>query len=178
MVSVQLQRKIKRFQDEATSFRTMAQLGKFAERTLVKRVKAGFGVSKDKKQLVRLKSLSLAYKRQRRGLVQFTTKGGKKVKFKVSPPDLGEFASPGKSNLTLTGQMLRAIGKSISNGRITLSILNSTRRDPNKKKQLTNKQVAEFVSKDREFFALTEGEQRIIIAEYRKILKALAKRIF
>jgi len=120
-----------------------------------KRTKDGYGVNDDTADLPvkkKLKELSAAYKKKRKGMT------------------LGEFGTTNKSNLTLTGQMLNAIThKTFSDG-LLLTIKASARKDggPN------NQELAGYVSeKGRPFFALTDKEQKQIVKEFQRLVREL-----
>lgn len=104
----------------------------------------------------------------------------------IGAPALGEFGTPTKSNLTFTGQMLDSITIGARDGVFTLTIPPSPRTDGK-----TNKQVAEFHSKQRRFFnangnlvtipkraffALTEGELRILTRELESIIREIIQK--
>jgi phage gpG-like protein len=118
-----------------------------------------------------------------------TTKKMTRIKFaksafanSLTPPTLGEFGKPEKSNLTLSGQMLDAIMMSATEDGFKLVIANTRRRGS----KLTNAQVADYVQNGgtytngngkvvripaRPFFALTAGEIRIITRELETIIR-------
>jgi hypothetical protein len=154
---------------------------------------------------VKLKELSQSYKDYRNGLVVFYTNkngnvirlgaydkkksygrtkdGGLRVtrqkvyneKLKITPPKLGDFGRPDKSNLTLSGQMLDAMVIQAGNNGFRVFIADTARKKVHPKQQtpnLTNKQVAEYVSLNgRPFMALTAGEVRILKQECETIIK-------
>ena len=135
-------------------------VGELIIEIIYNRVKSGKGVSDDTvpdPAPIGLAKLSRSYVEYRR-----------KVR-------LGEFGSPAKSNLTLTGQMLNNLVYKVLQNRILVDIANTKRTPPitsttgkkRKKKRSsnlpTNKDVAEFVRENgRPFLALTPGEQRIV----------------
>jgi hypothetical protein len=135
-----------------------------ARNVIYRRVKSGYGVNKDnlppgKTDLVKLAALSPAYIKYRRdGTVEFYTKDGKAVFFRVRPPVLGEWGSPERSNLTLTGQMLNSLRVDVNQEGFSIVVPPTKRYDS----KYTNAQIAEFVSDQRPFLAFTEGEVRII----------------
>ena len=156
-------------------------LDRIAERArsiIYKRVKSGKGINNDtlqtgKAEPVKLKPLSDNYKKWRAGKQQFfTNKKTKNVflskdKKWIDKPVLGEFGSNNKSNLTLSGQLLDSMTYRVSAKEIYIFIPTSTRRKTNKydNNDKTNKEVAEYVSKDRPFLAITSGELRILERE-------------
>jgi hypothetical protein len=146
---------------------------------IFKRVKSGFGVdglnkeaSKTKKK--KLNPLSKKYINYRKGVVDFNTRDGKRVNFKVkSPPVLGDFASPTRSNLTLSGQMLKAIKYRV-NRNIEIFIDDSRRDDGE-----SNPQIAQWVQdQGREFFALTSDELKIVVKIFDDHVTKSIKKIF
>lgn len=97
-----------------------------------------------------------------------------KIKFKktsfhntVLAPVLGPYGRPKKSNATFTGEMMEEIYMQATAEGFRLYVKNSKRKDES---GLTNKQVMEYYSKDRPFFALTAGELRILSRELEKIV--------
>lgn len=173
---------------------TNLRLARKAKEIIYRRVKSGYGVTKDSGDSesidrTSLKALSKSYIDYRKGLVIFRTgpsgnvypinnkKIGRRKAFKA--PTLGEFGRPSKSNLTLTGQMLNAIMTVASDGSFELYIASTSRRTPDGKlDKNTNKQVAEYVSKNgRPWFALTSGELRIITRELELIIQGHIRRL-
>jgi hypothetical protein len=167
------------------------RLGQFAIDRIYKRVKSGYGVSDDTSASPtqdRLKALSKSYVQFRKGkLLFFTNKKtghrfaiqpGKKQSFAV--PQLGEYGSPGRSNLTMTGQMLNNIGFSTTSKGFKIFIKDTQRASPvweKGKQQLSNKTVAEHVSKERPFLALTTDEQLRLREEWLKEVRDLARQL-
>ena len=150
-------------------------LAKSTRDMVYKRVKAGRGVNSDRRSIKatshkRLKPLSKPYVRFRRtGWVSFKAKqyfkkGGtfyevKDVNFYVGIPALGEFGAPARSNLTLSGEMLKSMQFEIKKFGFTILIPETKRRGGS----LTNAQLARYHSESgRPFMALTSGESRII----------------
>jgi len=129
----------------------LKSVGKTAAQVVYRRTKSG----KDKDSSA-LKPLSLGYISSRK---QYTGTKGK-------------FFSPARSNLTRTGQMLDAILVKIERSVITLSVDTSLRDDG-----LTNSEVAQYVSKSRAFFSLTDDEIQILIRMVEKQLRAFVRRM-
>lgn len=102
-----------------------------------------------------------------------STKIGYKKEQTITPPKLGAFGRPGKSNLTLTGQMLDSMAIVADGVGFKLYIPATARVDADgNPSELTNKQVAEYVSLlGRPFLALTDGEVRILSQELELIIK-------
>jgi len=150
----------------------MLKLMRFTERLLYKRIKSGFGVNNDDIQNpnnIRLKPLSDSYKKFRSGKIAFaTSKHGNVYSYKPrTAPQLGEFGSPGKSNLTLSGQMLNAIKGKLTSKGFMVDIKNTTRKGS----VLTNNMVATIVSEERPFLALSVKEQKLIRREYERLVR-------
>ena len=87
--------------------------------------------------------------------------------------NLSPLTSPGKSNLTFTGQMLSAI-KGIRNG-TTFTFFFAGTRDDGK----TNSQIAQYARENgRHFFALSKSEQNGLQRKISKIIKESIKKLF
>lgn len=136
------QSKLKDLQKIIKSRRFLDPLIREARSIIYNRVKSGYGVdslapgaSRD-----RLASLSRPYieTRKRRRL--------------------GPFGRPGKSNLTLTGQMLESMFAEVEKGVLRVVIPPTSRYDT----KLNNAQVAEIVQEVRPFMQFTDGELRIL----------------
>lgn len=166
-------------------------LAQFTRSMIYKRVKSGKGVNSTKTPFAltrseRLKPLSKGYRRYRStGIVEFEAKryfkkGGQfyekvNVKINVGRPALGEYGSPGKSNLTLSGQLLNSMTFNISKFGFSIIIPETKRRGS----EITNAKLARYVQKDRPFMNLTSGEIRIVKSrmklQIQKRLKKLLK---
>lgn len=156
------------------------KLGKMARDLIYKRVKSGYGVTSlnpDVAQQTRLKKLSPSYIEQRQGKAAYFTKSGKVVRvpagtnFKPKKPKLGAFGAPGRSNLTLSGQMLEAIRYEANARGVKVFIDNSARDDG-----YTNAEIAEFVQKARPFFILTRDELTVLVREIEREIKKVSRR--
>lgn len=149
---------LKEIDNKVFSVRSIEKLGLKASDIIYKRVKSGFGVDNDRKQGTakrqKLKPLNPDYVKQRR------KKGVK-----------GEFGRPGKSNLTNTGQMLSSFVVKAKRGEFELTIPNSSRSDGK-----TNREIAQFVRRDRPFFAITFAERRILEKEVSDAIRASARK--
>ena len=183
---------------ELSKRRTFDSLARLARSIIYNRVKTGKGASGAKTTKLASLEPSTNAVRQGKGIMRtFNTKRGKKTVFIPGidgrPESTGEFFSPGKSNLTFSGQMLDSITFKIRGTfGFTLYIPNS-KRDPyknndvlNKQGPPTNREVAIYVqagrdkptkSKPRPFFELTKGETRIIMREYNQIIKRTIRRL-
>lgn len=160
-------------------------LAQYTKTMIYRRVKAGKGVTSTRTRFEitnhqRFKPLSNNYKSFRRtGIVTFQAKQytGRfyevvTAKINVGKPTLGEFASPNKSNLTMTGQMLKSMTFKISKIGFTILIPETVRRGS----KVTNAQIARWVQKDRPFMNLTAGEVRIVKSRMKnQIMKRLRK---
>lgn len=155
---------IAQIQRELNSIRFSRELGDKARDVIFKRTKSGRGVSDDRAKeprKVTLKVLSPATVKQR-------TRSG------VS----GSFSRPSKSNLTDTGQLLDSIQVIAGPGEFQLIIPNTQRRKKgNERRTPTNAEVAEFVSEDRPFFALTGDEQNILRREVTDRMRKIIRRL-
>lgn len=145
------------------------RIGELAKDIIYKRVKSGKGVSSDKAQkpgLERLKPLG-HFGRDRSQARSSYIERRKKT-------SLGPFGKPGKSNLTLTGQMLEAMIVKVRRNGFTIDIKNNNRDDS----KSTNKEIANYVSKQgRPFLALAKNEQVIVQREYEKVLRKIISRL-
>lgn len=163
------------------------RLARKCRQIIYRRVKNGYGVNKDNLDAdntreVKLKPLSPSYIAYREGKVAFfTLKNGQVVPFDLKKygkknkvnfkPQLGPFGRPRKSNATFTGDMLESISLRYTSEGFQLLIPGNRREDG-----LTNKEVSQFYSVDRPFFALTAGEVRILNRELEKIIKEIIER--
>lgn len=116
----------------------MKELGDAAAERLVKRTRLGRGVAEPEGESFPLKPLSDGYKEAR----------------KKNKGDLSELTSPGKSNLTRTSQMLSSI-KALKPNRGTIKIAPTGKRSES---NLTNEDVAGYVSRERPFLNLSKPE--------------------
>lgn len=131
---------------EAKSPKGMVIIGNIVIDIIRRRTRSGFGVSNGKK--VKLKPLSNKYvefRRRNRG--------------RLSP-----FASPGKSNLTFTGQMLNGLVRKPVPGGVVITF-DSQR----------NKRVAGFVSDARPFMELADDEVEEVTKTFRKYFSSLVR---
>lgn len=140
----------------------MKLIVKEAEIIIRRRTLLGFGVSSPGGPRSKLDKLSETYKEQRRGkVIFFRDKDGRvrrvptSSKFK-SRIKLSEKTTPGKSNLTLTGQMLASLrGKVTGLGKGIIEPTGS------RTEGMTNKQIATFVQENgRVFMNFSNNEIR------------------
>lgn len=175
----EFQQRLKQFEKELNTSAIRNRISRQIIRIIFERTKRGQGVTNDSGpsdtiRNKRLKRLSPAYVSFRRGTVRFTTKAGERVQFRVRKPSLGKFGSAGRSNLTLTGQMLDSIQSRVSRNAIRVFIPNTPRSDS----ELSNAEIAKEVSKDRPFFAISKSEARILAQVYDDYVKGLVKKFF
>lgn len=162
---------------------------------IVTRTRVGIGVDPETGRGERLKKLSPKYIQQRKGsktikrrnvidtrrrkaAKEESERRGEKVK-----PNLTSLTTPGKSNLTATGQLLNSltvIKLKIKDGwgfqiRVPESIRGRDFLGRANKRGLTNRKLAEYVAeKGRAFMGFTKSQQNIIAKEIREfILKGL-----
>lgn len=149
----------------------LKKIGLLIRDIIYRRVKNGYGVDNDSRELprqVRLEPLSPYYKAWRAGKpYYYVNKKGERVKTYPPIHSAGEFYAHGRSNLTLSGQMLNAISYRVQNNVIKVYINDSNRRPVTKydKSNKSNREIAEYVSIRRPFFAVTDSEQRILTKE-------------
>ena len=145
----------------------MSQLGEFVIKDMRKRIRLGYGATRNGGSRQKLKALSPSYVEQRRFKLGFwTNRLGNKVPIKTvginrqtarnnkaylkrNNPKLDGTTSPKKSNLTRTGRMLRSMGFIYTNRRLILGF-----------KTTESGKKAAFVSKERPFFFLTSSEEK------------------
>jgi hypothetical protein len=152
-------RKFDKLKKEVLNKKVMTDLAEKTEDIVYKRVKSGYGVKGNTKG--RLKPLTPKYKKFRKGKA------------------LGDFGTPNKSNLTLTGQMLKAFGRSVTKNTYQVFIKATGRtKITGGRDRHTNKKIAEYVSKLRPFLSLSKPEVRVIISEFRQHVKDVARKIF
>lgn len=137
---------------------SMRKLGLLAIDIIAERTRRGYGVARTGGRKERLKSLSPPY-------VKYRKRNARK---------LAATTSPGRSNLTFTGQLLRSlVVKVATNRRVTWG--------PNRRKRqvirgLTNEQVGEFVSGIRPFNNLSESEIALLVKRLDRNLQKRLKR--
>jgi hypothetical protein len=87
--------------------------------------------------------------------------------------NLDSNTSPGRSNLTATGQLLRAIEAKADKNKIVISLKNKRSRDlSGASSKVSNSEVKDFQEdKGRFFFGLAEFEKNFILREILKVLK-------
>ena len=140
-------KKIEKAVGEALKPVALKRVGVFTTELVVKRTRLGYGVSENYRPKVKLKALSKKYIEARKSRLKLDTT-----------------TRPTKSNLTLTGQMLRSMSFEISNGLIVIKPT-GTRSDS----RYTNEQIAEFnADKGRVFNRISKAEFNQVKRFYRK----------
>lgn len=160
--------------DEAKSKKTLMEISDFVIGRIQGFARSGFSLVGGKKK--KFKKLSKSYIAMRQGAVKFRTlPNGVVVGFQEPDERLkevdSEFFTPDLSQVTFTGQMLRAIKGVISGNKLTISV-DSSRRS-GKYETLDNAQVAKHVADNgRAFMGLDKlGFARvksIILDNFRK----------
>lgn len=150
---------MKKVIDEFDKKETMRDVGNFAADRIVKRTRLGKGVSEKGGDSQPLKRLSDGYKKQR----------------KKKSTELSQFTTPGKSNLTRTGQMLDSVKVTeVDQGRALVAPTGN--RTDSKINKLNNLDVAGYVSKDRPFLNLSKAELLALNRYVREKIEALLKK--
>jgi len=149
---------IKHVGDTVTN-KKMKALGEFALELIVKRTRLGYGVRKNNAKRRRLRQLSPGYVKFRRD----------------NRRDLDKTTTPKKSNLTLTGQMLRSM-KVTRVRKASVLIAPTKRRGGKYGRGLTNAKVAEYQAKQgRPFNFLTDLEAKKVRRYYERTLRKSLK---
>lgn len=143
------------------------------------------GKSISGKQAKKLKKLSKSYIEMRQGAVKFRTlKSGEVIAIPEPDEKLKEvdkeFFRPDLSNLTFTGQMLRAIKYVTNKAKATITIDVAATSRSGKYESLTNKKVAEYAKENgRPFLGLDDlGIKRIKRDVLKKLRDELRKSRF
>lgn len=128
-----------------------------------------------RKNLAKFRPLSQNYVEYRKSLLGGEKKnaGGDRKK---AIKKFGEFFSPARSNLTMTGQMLDALDHSVNSSAGQISVfVKPTQRSDDGDEKLTNAEVAKRVQDERPFLRLdetgVERVKRMVIADLRRRLK-------
>ena len=147
---------------------TPARLNPIAQQLRAKvitRTRLGRGVNPSTKKQQRLKKLSQSYKDFRAGKIAFFTKNRKVIPYVPdSPPPLDPTTSVAKSNLTATGQMLRAVRASARARFIRLTLKDSRGKDlSGKQSKIGNQELKDIVeAAGRTWFDITKDEANFI----------------
>jgi phage gpG-like protein len=134
------------------------------------------------KNLAKLKPLSQNYIEYRKSLLGAETESAsgfsRKSKKKRALKKFGDFFSPSKSNLTLTGQLLDALVSKVEGNQAIVEVSNSQRSDVQPGDLSTNAEVARKVIEDgRPFMRLDiVGQNRIRTEIIRQLRRALRRR--
>lgn len=144
--------------EDVSSPASMREIGDEAADRIRTRTRLGKGVDERGGDPFPLKALSPGYKEFRK-------------KKKAGPGKLSQFTSPGKSNLTFTGQLLDSI-RVISQGAASVVIaLYGGRKGGG-----TNKEVGGYVSEARPFLNLSKAELNGLARTIRQRIDASLKR--
>ena len=178
MTPEQFRQNLQQFRESLFPQVFIKSLARDTQRIIYNRTKDGKGVNNDRRQPIntkerRLKPLSDSYIEYRKGnLIFFRNKRNKLIRLtkddwnQISRPRLGRFGAPARSNLTLSGQMLNAIKWELTAQGFEVYIKNTKRRRTHPKQStrptLTNEELAEIVSRERPFMAITLKEFRIL----------------
>ena len=140
------------FKDLGKDEKLLEDIGMFSLERIRAMVRSGFSLADGKKK--KLKRLSQSYIDMRMGIARYRTigKGQDRIVYRTEEPDERlnevdvEFFDPGLSNLTFTGQLMRALSffKTKEKRQITVEV-NDTKRK-GKYEKLTNAQVAKHVA--------------------------------
>lgn len=159
---------------EVTKTQNMKKIAVLLAARVKRRSQLGFSVAANLQRQKRFKALSPTYKKFRQGKIAFFRKGGVVVPFvpKEKPP-LSSKTSPGKSNLTLTGQLLESIiGRSPRRG-VAVVRTSGNRKNVGfiRTGRMGNKQLAKIVTEQgRPFLAISGPEFVFISREFQKLL--------
>lgn len=168
--------KIKSLIKEFSSQSNMEKIGEYAAERIKTRTRLGRGVEKDGAQPKPLKKLSQSYRDQRKGKIGFYTvgTGANRIVVPFEPskkPNLSNATSPTKSNLTFSGQLLDSITVLRKTASSVFLGFKSNRSDGK-----TNKEIAEFVSKERPFFHLSAPEKNGLKKYIQELLNGIIKK--
>jgi len=154
----------------------LQEIAQWIRDTIYKRTKAGKGLTKQTRSIggaanEKLKKLSDSYKLVRSGKLAFFTigSGAGRVVIPYEPktkPKLGPFASPNKSNLTFTGELLESIEASVKNGEVRVEIPNKTHGSG-----ISLQKLLDFVEEARPFFGLSDTEMKTLDSMIRRMIR-------
>lgn len=161
-VFIKLSKKLLNITKELEQRQSMQLIVKEAEIIIRRRTLLGFGVPSPGGVRARLEKLSDSYKEQRRGkVVFFRDKDGRVRRVPTSSQfksrlKLSNKTTPGKSNLTLTGQMLASL-----RGKVTGVGKGIVEPTGSRIGGMTNKEIATFVQENgRVFMNFSNNEIR------------------
>ncbi len=168
--------KVKKLIKEFSSQSNMQKIGSYAAERIKVRTRLGRGVEKDGAQPKPLKKLSNSYRDQRKGKVAFYTvgTGPNRIVVPYEPtkkPKLSSATSATKSNLTFSGKLLDSIAVIKKTASSVFLGFKENRNDKN-----TNKEIAEFVSKERPFFHLSAPEKNGLKKFIQELLNGIIKK--
>jgi hypothetical protein len=154
-----LSRRIEAALKDVIDDRLLRQASMLIRDTIYKRTKSGKGLTDGDAdpgvaRLKKLKPLSDSYIRQRLAR--------KKAGFRS-----GEFFSPRRSNLTLTGALLNSLAVRKIGGQYQVIIKDSRRTDT----RASNNEIAAFVSEERPFFGLANSELKRVESFLRRAIR-------
>lgn len=160
------------FKEDLITNQDLRDIGDFTVKRIQSKTRSGKGI--DGRTEKKLKELSPNYKKYRKKLSK-----GPLVKGQVDT----EFFRPNTSNLTLTGQMLRALTYSVDFAKKAVKVfVQDTGRQAialkktNVKDEKTNAEVAKEVGQVRPFIGIDEkGEEQIRISLAQKIRNKIRK---
>ena len=171
-----LDKQLKDVAKELQNGRFIRELGIRTKVDIQRRIRLGYGVSRDGAGKVKLKSLSESYKLQRRNKLTFWTRPdgtvvpvldtkSNRAYLSANKIKLASSTSPAKSNLTRTGDMIKSMRVRSSKGKFTIYFSTAD-----------NVKKAEYVSKDRPFMFVTRQELRrlrkLVTVKAGKVLRA------
>jgi len=163
------------FKDIGKDPNVLEDIGKFSLERIRATVRSGYSLDGDKKH--KLKKLSESYKDVRRGALKFRNINGKTVVMPEADERLKEvdvqFFDPDLSNLTFTGQLMKALGFKTQPSRrsVIVEVEDSSRKG--KYEKLTNKEVAKHVSDNGRPFL---GLDKTGVARINAIVKAFIRK--
>lgn len=169
---------------EVLNSQGMRRLGDQTAKIVQRRTRLGFGVERNNGRRSRLKPLASSYREQRRNEAFYFKKkknSGEVVTVRAKilgggkrHPDLSSTTTPGKSNLTFTGQLINSIKTTVARP-FSFIVAPTGRRTDGK----TNQEVAQFVKdQGRVFDNLSRNEIRQLQETVRrKMLDCLNKKL-
>ena len=168
-----VQKRIEKSTRDALTDPSLNRLAQKIAKQIAKRTQLGKGVDASGNPKA-LKKLSPSYKEIRKGnLIIHKNKNGNTVAYKPKKkPRLSSLTTPSKSNLTATGQLLKAIVGRYAGNKLIIEILENRSRElfggPAK---TTHKKIVDHQKKQgRDFFKFTNFEKRLIASELRKLI--------
>ena len=159
---------------EVESVSSMRSLGEEMAERIRKRTRLGKGVAETGAAPQPLKPLSASYKATRAGKIAFATaKDGHVYPYKPDEaPKLHPHTTPGRSNLTRTGQMLDSLR--VIAVRVGVAVLGL--HGPRNDSKLSNADVGGYVSKERPFLNLSKPELNGLATLIRERIEAALRK--